>query len=58
MSKEWNCPRCGQKTSGSQSKAGLTWALCPSCMQKEQDEIRRERKLKSEDKTKQKKGGT
>ena len=33
--KTWDCPRCGQKTSGSHSEGGLLWAICDSCMNKE-----------------------
>jgi len=40
MSKEWDCPRCGQKTSGSYSEGGALWAICDSCMIKEIESYR------------------
>lgn len=34
--KTWDCPRCGEETSGLYSEGGLLWAICNSCMDKEQ----------------------
>lgn len=34
------CPKCGNETDGSYSEGGLLWAICETCMIKEQEEAK------------------